>query len=143
MATGSATESTTDILTSSLESILRPFVEIVTFVIDIAAGLIIGISAILALISFFMVLKKPRYEQIHAKEEIRLRLARGLLIALDFQVGSDILKTILVPGIQELAILAVIVGIRIALSWALSKELDRHSENKAQFEKSNENNSQE
>lgn len=143
MATGSATESTTDILTSSLESILRPFVEIVTFVIDIAAGLIIGISAILALISFFMVLKKPRYEQIHAKEEIRLRLARGLLIALDFQVGSDILKTILVPGIHELAILAVIVGIRIALSWALSKELDRHSENKAQFEKSNENNSQE
>ncbi len=37
----------------SLESILTPFVNIITFGIDIAAGLIIGISAIVGFISFF------------------------------------------------------------------------------------------
>jgi uncharacterized membrane protein len=51
-----------------------------------------------------------------------------MLLALDFEVGSDILKTILVPSITELTILAVVVGIRIVLSWSLSKEIDRHSE---------------
>jgi hypothetical protein len=56
-----------------------------------------------------------------------LRLARGLLLALDFEVGSDILKTILVPSANELSILAVVVGIRIVLSWSLSKEIDRHN----------------
>ncbi|MDQ4073715.1 MAG: DUF1622 domain-containing protein [Thermoproteota archaeon] len=110
----------------NFEDILRYFVNIITFGIDIAAGIIIGVSALFALVSFFKILKKTSKEQSHEKETIRLRLARGMLLALDFEVGSDILKTILVPGINELAILAVIVGIRIVLSWSLSKEIDRH-----------------
>ncbi len=112
---------------SITESLLVPFVNYLTFGIDIAAGLIIGISAIFAFISFLKILRKTAKQQTFDKETIRLRLARGLLLALDFEVGSDILKTILVPSVRELAILAVIVGIRIALSWSLSKEMDRHS----------------
>ncbi len=42
----------------SLESILTPFVSIITFGIDIAAGLIIGISALFGLVSFLSVLTK-------------------------------------------------------------------------------------
>ena len=49
-------------------------------------------------------------------------------MALDFEVGSDILKTVINPSFTELAILSVIVGIRIVLSWSLSKELSRQSE---------------
>ena len=49
-----------------------------------------------------------------------------MLLALDFEVGSDILKTVLLPTVIDLTILAVVVGIRIALSWSLSKEVDRH-----------------
>ena len=112
----------------SLESFLRPFVNVVTFGIDVSAGLIIGVSALLGLISFLRILTKSTKEQTQAKETIRLRLARGMLLALDFEVGSDILKTILVPSFNELAILAVIVTIRIALSWSLSKEIDRHND---------------
>jgi Protein of unknown function (DUF1622) len=61
------------------------------------------------------------------RRRLRLRLARGLLLALNFEIGSDILKTILVPLANELSILAVVVGIRIVLSWSLSKEIDRHN----------------
>ena len=111
-----------------LDSILTPFVNVITFGIDVAAGLIIGISALLGLVSFLRVLTKSIEEQTQAKETIRLRLARGMLLALDFEVGSDILKTILVPSFNELAILAVIVSIRIVLSWSLSKEIDRHND---------------
>src|SRR5919112_4583287 len=120
----------------SLESFLTPFVNIITFGIDVAAGLIIGISALFGLVSFLMVLTKSTKEQTHAKETIRLRLARGMLLALDFEVGSDILKTILVPSFNELAILAVIVTIRIALSWSLSKEIDRHNDDLNDADKS-------
>jgi uncharacterized membrane protein len=49
-------------------------------------------------------------------------------MALDFEVGSDILKTVIDPSFTELTILSVIVGIRIVLSWFLSKELSRQSE---------------
>lgn len=110
----------------SLEYLIRPYVGYLTFGIDISAGIIIAISAATALFGFFRILRKSPNEQTQDKETIRLRLARGLLLALDFEVGSDILKTILVPSANELSILAVVVGIRIVLSWSLSKEIDRH-----------------
>ena len=111
----------------SLQSFLQPYVSAVTFGIDIAAGIIIGISALFGLISFLKILTKSTIEQTQDKETIRLRLARGMLLALDFEVGSDILKTVLVPSLNELSILAVVVGIRIVLSWSLSKEIDNHN----------------
>jgi uncharacterized membrane protein len=110
-----------------LEYLTRPYVGYLTFGIDIAAGIIIAILAATALIAFFKILRKSPKEQIQEKETSRLRLARGLLLALDFEVGSNILKTILVPSPNELSILAVVVGIRIVLSWSLSKEIDRHN----------------
>lgn len=115
-----------NILGINLEEVLRYYVNIITLVIDISAGIIIGISAIFAIVSFFKILGKSIKEQTQEKETIRLRLARGMLLALDFEVGSDILKTILVPSITELSILGVVVGIRIVLSWSLSKEIGRH-----------------
>lgn len=109
------------------ETILIPFVNYLTLGIDITAGLIIGISVILALISFLKILIKSTKEQTITNESIRLRLARGLLLAIGFEIGSNILKTIIVPSFNELTTLAVIVGIRIVLSWSLSKEIDRNS----------------
>jgi uncharacterized membrane protein len=111
----------------SVQYLIRPYVGYLTFGIDIAAGIIIAISAVTAFFAFFKILRKSSEEQTQMKETIRLRLARGLLLALDFEVGSDILKTILVPSANELSILAVVVGIRIVLSWSLSKEVDRHN----------------
>ena len=111
----------------SLEYLIRPYVGYLTFGLDIAAGIIIAISAATALFAFVKILRKSPKEQTEDKETIRLRLARGLLLALDFEVGSDILKTILVPSASELSILAVVVAIRIVLSWSLSKEIDRHN----------------
>lgn len=110
-----------------MEYLSRPYAGYLTFGIDIAAGIIIAISATTALIAFFKILRKSPKEQIQEKETSRLRLARRLLLALDFEVGSNILKTILVPSPNELSILAVVVGIRIVLSWSLSKEIDRHN----------------
>ena len=121
------------IIGTSLESIIRPYVSYLTFGIDIAAGIIIGVSALVALISFFKILRKSPKEQTQDKETIRLRLASGMLLALDFEVGSDILKTILVPSADQLSILAVVVAIRIVLSWSLSKEIDRHKVDIAEY----------
>jgi uncharacterized membrane protein len=129
--TDEGSTSSPQILGHNLENLITPYIEYLTFAIDVAAGIIIGISAIMALISFLRILRKSAEEQTRAKETIRLRLARGLLLALDFVVASDILKTIIVPSITELTILAVVVGIRIVLSWSLSKEIDRHVDLKA------------
>ena len=58
-------------------------------------------------------------------DEIVSRLLRGLLISLDILVATDILKTILVPSIEQLAILIIIVVVRVLLTISLSKEIER------------------
>jgi uncharacterized membrane protein len=104
------------------------FIHYLTFGIYIIAGIIIGVAVDLAFISFLKNLKKSTTDRTLGLETTRLGLARSLLLALDFEIGSDILKTILIPSITDLTILAVIVAVRIVLSWSLSKELDRHTE---------------
>ena len=113
-------------LTEIIERFLDPYLSILILIIDILAGVVIGISAILAFISYLKIVRKRTHEQIIQQESIRLRLARGMLFALDFQIGADILKTVLLPSPTDLAILSVVVAIRIILSWSLSKEIERH-----------------
>ena len=91
--------------------ILDYYITLITLVIDAAAGLVIGISAILAFVSFLKHLKMKKEDLTMYWGTIRERLARGLLLALDLEIGSDILKTILVPSFTELIILAVVVAI--------------------------------
>lgn len=89
-----------------IDQLLIPYIDYLTFGIHIAAGLVIGISVIIALIGIFRILlSKNRNENellVEGKygrlgrailfETVRMRLARGLLLALDFEVGGDILK---------------------------------------------------
>jgi uncharacterized membrane protein len=110
-----------------IEAIRSYYIDLITFGIDILAASVIIISVIMAVISFLKILRNPIKDQTMEKESIRLRLARGILLALDFEIGSDIIKTMQIPGIKELLILGVIVTIRIVLSWSLSKEIDRHN----------------
>lgn len=57
-----------------------------------------------------------------------------MLLAIDLQVGSVILKAIIVPSFQELAMLAAIVGIKVVVGWSLSREVNRHHEQRNRFE---------
>ena len=104
-----------------IELIRSFYIDLITFGIDILEASVIIISVIMAVISFLKILKNPIKDQTMEKESIRLRLARGILLALDFEIGSDIIKTMQIPGIKKLLILGVIVTIRIVLSWSLSK----------------------
>lgn len=60
--------------------------------------------------------------------EIRLRFGRWLALALEFQLGADILGTTLSPNIQELGKLTVIALVRTFLNYFLGKELEREIE---------------
>lgn len=113
---------------SSLENVLQLYVGYVTFGIDIASGLIIGIVVFVAFYGVLRTLHHSQTQRATESKQIRVRLAGGLLLVLDFQVGSDILKTIIVPTLNEMAMLAIIVAIRIILGWSLSKEITGHSE---------------
>ena len=126
-----STESGIGAVEGSSES-LKPFTDVIipyiTTGIDAAAAIIIAISVIIAFIGYFRTLFRRQKGEGSKGDVIRVRLVGGLLLALDFVVGSDILTTILDPNAEELIRLSVIVAVRIILGWSLSKEITGHSE---------------
>jgi len=105
---------------------LQLFLSYLTIFLDTGAGLVIGIVSIRALVSFLMIQRQSVKELAISKETIRLSLATGILLGLDFEVASDVLRTILVPSIEDLLVLGVVVVIRVFLSWSLTRETGRH-----------------
>jgi uncharacterized membrane protein len=113
----------------TLEELIRHFLGDLTIVIDVAAGIVIAISIIRGFIMFIQIIRRSPLEQTKRESGIKRYIGNGLILALDIEVGSDIIRTILTPSTPELLSLAVIVAIRIALSWSLSREIGVESEN--------------
>jgi uncharacterized membrane protein len=97
---------------------------IVTIIIIIIVGITLAHLFLIALSTFRKKNEKEKRQE-YASQLVR-RMLRGLLISIDILVAADLLKSILVPTITELTTLAIIVGIRIVLSWSLSKEIESH-----------------
>ena len=72
---------------------------------------------------YIKLLRRSPLEQTKEEEAIKRYVGNGLILALDLEVGSDIIKTILTPSESELLVLAVVVAIRITLSWSLSRDI--------------------
>jgi uncharacterized membrane protein len=110
----------------SIEAFLKPVIYYISFAIEVAIAIIITVIVVVTLVGILRVIisrRSKKEEQTKHIQDIRYTLIRGLLIALDFVVAADILKTILAPSPTELAILVVVVVIRILLSWSLTKEI--------------------
>jgi uncharacterized membrane protein len=56
--------------------------------------------------------------------EVRLKFGLWLALALEFQLGSDILNTTIAPSTEALIQLAVIAVIRTFLNYFLNKEIE-------------------
>jgi uncharacterized membrane protein len=106
-----------------LEDFIRHFLESLTLAIDIAVGVVIAISITRGFIMYLKLLRRSPLEQTKEEEGIKRFVGNALILALDLEVGSDIIKTILTPTNNELISLAVIVAIRIILSWSLSRDV--------------------
>lgn len=60
--------------------------------------------------------------------KVRLTLARYLMLALDFQLGADILWTAVSPNWDTIGKLAAIAVIRTLLNHFLSKEIEKEEQ---------------
>lgn len=56
---------------------------------------------------------------------IRHHLGFYLLIGLEFMIGADIVRTLIRPSLQELAVLGSMVAIRTVISFFLNKEMSK------------------
>jgi uncharacterized membrane protein len=96
-------------------------------IIETIGALIIGLGVLIALFYFVKALIPP---QVESYNKIRLVLARYLALALEFQLGADILSTAIAPSWDQIGKLGAIAVIRTALNYFLTLEMkeERRSE---------------
>lgn len=92
--------------------------------IELLAAVIIGLAVIEALFRTAHVFLHPSLPP-EAKENLRLRLGRWLAVALEFELGADILRTAIAPTWSEIGMLAAIAAIRTGPNYFLEKEIQR------------------
>lgn len=68
------------------------------------------------------------YNYVRRKDDTRLVLAKGLAMGLEFKLGSEILRTVVVREFSEIGIVAGIILLRAVLTflihWEIKNELN-------------------
>lgn len=63
------------------------------------------------------------YGCISKKPDVKLALAKGLAMGLEFKLGSEILRTVIVRDWKEIATVAGIIALRAALTFLIHWEI--------------------
>ncbi|MBR4832624.1 MAG: DUF1622 domain-containing protein [Butyrivibrio sp.] len=61
-------------------------------------------------------------------ESIRLQLAQGIALALEFKLGGEVLRTVVVREWAELGILGAIIALRATLTFLIHWEIKNEKE---------------
>lgn len=109
-------------LLHSLEEGLSSLVAIAKFGLEASSVICIIIGFVKTLeVAFNLTRKRNKFSSFNT---IRLKFGKWLALALEFQLGADILATTVAPTIQSLTQLGIITVIRTFLNYFLSKELE-------------------
>ncbi len=95
--------------------------------VEAVAALVIGLAAIEATLRALLLFIPGRIiaGEPDAKEAVRLRLGRWLAVALELELGADILRTAVAPTWNEIGQLGAIIVLRTALNFFLQQEIDK------------------
>ena len=103
-----------------LNLILNNFIDVAILLFEFVGAIIIVLAGIKGVIGF--VRKDPL---------MRLNLAKGLAFGLEFKLGSEILRTVVVREFQEMLVVGGIILLRAALTFLIYWEIrteENHSE---------------
>jgi uncharacterized membrane protein len=104
----------------TVESTIINAVQWLRLIVETTGALIIGLGVLAAGYQFLRALVPPQLESFNG---IRLTLARFLALALEFQLGADILSTAIAPTWDQIGKLGAIAIIRTALNYFLMREM--------------------
>ena len=101
-------------------------------VVHFAAQIGITLTEMAGIASLLITVVKAIIGYFRKSEHLRLDLAEGIALALEFKLGGEVLRTVIVREWTELLILGAIIALRGALTllihWEISVEEKREKE---------------
>ena len=99
--------------------VLKVLEELLRHVVDIA---IVGFEFVGVFVIILAGLQGMR-DYVRKNPQIRLNLAIGMALGLEFKLGSEILRTVVVRDLAEIATVAAIIVLRAALTFLIHWEI--------------------
>ncbi len=109
-----------DIVLLAIPFTWEDVINTIVTIFEIIAALIIfygSARAVLEILTSSIHRQPPEYNA------IRREYTKKISLALEFFVANDLVRTILEPSLNQIIIVAFIVGIRTVVGWSLSREL--------------------
>lgn len=102
---------------------VKEIIEWAAVVIEVGTVLLLVIASTFGTARFLLRIK----DKADAYRQYRISLGKMLILALEFLVAADIIRTVaLDQTLENVAILGLLVVIRTFLSWSLSVEIEGH-----------------
>ena len=100
-----------------LKEFLHPIAEISASILELIGIVIIIVGSCRALVRLIRnVLKKKGFHVV-------VDLGKALSLALEFKMGAEIIKTVIIHNLEELAILGIVIIIRALLAFIIHWEI--------------------
>ena len=107
---------------SAIEMYMYDIVEVCTSLLEFFGIVVLVTSAVRAFVRW---LRRDR-------ENIRLDLAQGIALALEFKMGGEVLRTVVVREWSELGILGAIIVLRAMLTFLIHWEIKNEKQDMAE-----------
>ena len=105
---------------SSIEQTIFAAAQWLRLGVEAVGAIVIGIGAVSAIFQFIAYFRNKKPNNFN---RVRLTLGKHLTLALEFQLGADILSTAIAPSWEQIGKLAVIAAIRTVLNYFLTREI--------------------
>ena len=107
---------------------LRSILEPISLALELTGVAIIVYGAIVTVIFLVKQERKNIRQAGESQYQIKQQFTTRILTGLEFFIAGDVLKTIINPTLESLAIVGAIVAIRAALTFLLNRELKEERE---------------
>ena len=109
-----------DTILNVYESVLHYIAEFTVYTLELIGILIVAIGSMRVIVRVAKSLKS------HEPINVVVTLGRALAIALEFKLGAEIIKTVIVKDLRELMIIGIVTALRAVLAilihWEIKNE---------------------
>ena len=120
----------------SAEAAVSGAVQGAKLIIEIIGALVVATGVCVAVYRLVLAIVRGETEDFN---QIRLVLARYLALALEFQLGADILSTAIAPSWEQIGKLGAVAVIRTGLNYFLMREMETERKQNSDFEPNEQN----
>ena len=99
-------------LYQTLENLVKWMAEYSIILFEVVGVIVIAVAGVLGVVNY-----------IRRDPLTRLKLAKGMAMGLEFKLGGEVLRTVIVREWSELAVLGAVVGLRGALTFLIHWEI--------------------